>query len=250
MAVIQAGEFSTGCRAVLFDKDGTLIDFKTMWLVWLEYIFNTLRKIYGLNKDIFAEFEKAIGVNLDRQWIDPNGIMASGCMISLRNSMAQCLASCGVEMAEAMDTFDGVVKASESEVDWAAITLPVPGLEAVLRRFEDAGIKMAVVTADTTPRAEDTLISLNLSSYFQAVIGADRVENSKPAPDMALLACELLEIDPLEAVVVGDNITDMQMGRGAGLAGVIGVLTGVCRREQLKPLADVVVNSIAGIKVY
>jgi len=249
VALLKAGDFYTRCRAVLFDKDGTLIDFKNMWLVWLDYMFNKLQKKYNLSRDIFGVFEQAIGVNLGRRWIDPSGIMASGCMDSLRKSMAECLAGFGVEMVEAMDTFNSVVKASETEVDWPAITHPVPGLEELLHQLKDAGIKAAVVTADTTSRAEDTLVSLGLSPYFTAVVGADRVENTKPAPDMALLACELLEVDPAEAVVVGDNTTDMHMGKDAGAAGVIGVLTGVCQREQLQPVADEVVDSVAEIRV-
>lgn len=249
MAVIKAGDFHTGCRAVLFDKDGTLIDFKNMWLVWIDYVFNALIKRYQLTKKIIAQFEEAVGVSLVKRWIDPGGAMASGSMAAVRDSIADCLACHGVDLAEARDTFIAVVKASETEVDWPAITYPVPGLEEVLRKLEEQGVKMAVVTADTTRRAENTLAFLGLSSYFQAVVGADRVKNTKPEPDMALLACELLGVEPREAVVVGDNVTDMCMGEKAGLAGKIGVLTGVCLREQLEAVADAVVDSVAEMEI-
>lgn len=249
MAVLKAGNFSTGCRAVLFDKDGTLIDFKNMWLVWLDYMFNTLRDRYQLTKGVVKDFEVATGVNLSRRWIEPTGVMASGCMESLQSAVAHCLARHGVHPEEAAIAFNATVKASETEVNWPAITHPVPGLAQVLSRLKSCGIKLAVTTADTTSRAEDTLNSLGLCSSFDVVVGADRVAASKPAPDMARLACELLGVDPNEAVVVGDNITDMQMGKSAGVAGVIGVLTGVSREEHLNTVADAVVDSVADLKV-
>ena len=249
MPVLKAGDYSTACRAILFDKDGTLIDFKNMWLVWLDYIFTTLQKEYRLAETIIHDFEEAIGVKLERRWIEPTGVMASGCMESLRRSMAGCLAGHGVDPEVAVSGFNGVVKASETEVDWPAITHPVPGLGHFLCTLKDRGIKVAVTTADTTSRAEDTLYSLGLASHFDAVVGADRVSNTKPAPDMALLACELLDVYPMDSVVVGDNITDMQMGKSAGVAGVIGVLTGVCQVRQLEALADAVVGSVGELKL-
>jgi len=247
--VLKAGDYSTACRAILFDKDGTLIDFKNMWLVWLDYMFTALQQEYQLTKNIIRDFEEAVGVKLDKRWVASSGVMASGCMDSLRRSMAQCLTAYGVDPEEAVSGFDVMVKTSETEVDWPAITHSVPGLEQFLYKLKDRGIKVAVTTADTTSRAEDTLCSLGLASHFDAVVGADRVSSTKPAPDMALLACELLDVHPMDAVVVGDNITDMQMGKSAGVAGVIGVLTGVCQVRQLEALADAVVESVGELKL-
>jgi phosphoglycolate phosphatase len=45
--------------------------------------------------------------------------------------------------------------------------------------------------------------------------------------------------------VVGDSPADLRMGRAAGVARTIAVLTGVGDVETLEPLADVVLPSIA-----
>lgn len=248
MAVVKAGNFRTNCQAILFDKDGTLIDFKHMWLVWLEYVISQILQKCQLTNELFNVLEKAIGVDLAHKWIDPEGAMASGNLTSLREAIASCLAPYGVKNIEAVNTFNEVVKASETEVDWTAITHPVPGLKETLAELKDKGIKMAVVTADTSRRAENTLASLGLTAFFDAVIGADLVKKTKPAPEMAFLACEVLNVQPREAVVVGDNVTDMCMGQEAGLVGKIGVLTGVCFKHQLEAVADVVVKSVAEIR--
>ena len=44
--------------------------------------------------------------------------------------------------------------------------------------------------------------------------------------------------------MVGDTPADLAMGRSAGAGRVIGVLSGVGRREELAPLADVLLPSI------
>jgi phosphoglycolate phosphatase len=46
---------------------------------------------------------------------------------------------------------------------------------------------------------------------------------------------------------VGDSPADLRMGRAAGVARTIGVLTGVGDRATLEPLADIVVDSIADL---
>jgi len=90
-----------------------------------------------------------------------------------------------------------------------------------------------------------SLESLQLINSFDAVIGADLVKNTKPAPDMALLACDLLAVKPVSAVVVGDTPRDIIMAKSVG-SGSIGVLSGVCTREQLA-IADAVIASVADL---
>jgi phosphoglycolate phosphatase len=48
---------------------------------------------------------------------------------------------------------------------------------------------------------------------------------------------------------VGDSAADLAMGRSAGAGLVVGVLTGVGRRDDLAPLADVVIASVAELAV-
>lgn len=45
-----------------------------------------------------------------------------------------------------------------------------------------------------------------------------------------------------EALVVGDTLADMGMGRSANLGGTVGVLSGICGNDELRPHADHVVR--------
>ena len=65
------------------------------------------------------------------------------------------------------------------------------------------------------------LAGLGIRDMFSVVIGADKVEKSKPAPDMILLASETAGTPIGNVVYVGDQSTDIRAASTAGtLAGV------------------------------
>ena len=84
-----------------------------------------------------------------------------------------------------------------------------------------------------------------MSGQFAALVCADDGIRTKPAPDPVLHLCAELGIAPGQTAVVGDSPADLAMGRAAGAARSIGVLTGVGDLASLEPLADVVLGSIA-----
>jgi phosphoglycolate phosphatase len=56
--------------------------------------------------------------------------------------------------------------------------------------------------------------------------------------------CAALGVPASSAAVVGDAPADMQMARAAGAGLTVAVLTGVGDRDDLAPLADVVLGSV------
>ena len=88
---------------------------------------------------------------------------------------------------------------------------------------------------------------LACTHLFSAFLGYDSVRNPKPAADPVHLACKLLGVAPHEAMVVGDNLHDLDMARNAGAGAAIGVLTGTTGREELASKADAVLPSIADL---
>ena len=91
---------------------------------------------------------------------------------------------------------------------------------------------MAVVTARTASGTRQILRGLQLDRYFEAVVGIEDVERSKPDPEPVRLALDYLEVAPSRAVMVGDTVHDMEAGRRAGTR-TIGVATGPHPEEEL-----------------
>jgi phosphoglycolate phosphatase-like HAD superfamily hydrolase len=77
------------------------------------------------------------------------------------------------------------------------------------------------------------------------------VNPAKPHPETIFTICRKLSVDPHETVMVGDSVTDMMMGKRAGVALTVGILEGgVTPREELEKVADFVVESIRDLKFY
>lgn len=118
-------------------------------------------------------------------------------------------------------------------------------LPALLRGLRSRVGTFAVATSDDRDPTIRTLAALGIEGEFAALACADDGFPVKPAPDPVLRLCTTLGIAPSRSAVVGDSPADLRMGRAAGAARVIGVLTGVGDRASLEPLADLVLGSIA-----
>jgi phosphoglycolate phosphatase len=74
--------------------------------------------------------------------------------------------------------------------------------------------------------------------------GCDAGFGGKPDRRMALGFCEAVGVVAEEIAVVGDAVHDLAMGRSAGAALAIGVLSGTSAREDLEGIADLILDSV------
>ena len=88
---------------------------------------------------------------------------------------------------------------------------------------------------------------LGFSSKIEVIIGADMVKNTKPNPEMIEEILDTLKIDRSNAIMIGDAVTDVQMGLEAGLKASIGVLTGLSNENDLYKLTPYVIKSVEEI---
>ena len=107
-----------------------------------------------------------------------------------------------------------------------------PHVMMVLRHL---GVGIGVITNTPSPLAGRILKDLGIVSGV--LVGGSDVPKAKPAPDMVLRACELLNVAPAEALVVGDSLYDRQAAVAAGVrfAGL-----GIEGGTTLERLSDVI----------
>jgi phosphoglycolate phosphatase len=90
-----------------------------------------------------------------------------------------------------------------------------PGVLAMLKHFHRK--KMAVVTNKPVRVSGYILDQLELSSFFDVLIGGDSLPNKKPHPEPVLSALLTMRMDdPHRVVMVGDSPNDVESGRAAG----------------------------------
>jgi HAD superfamily hydrolase (TIGR01509 family) len=86
----------------------------------------------------------------------------------------------------------------------------------VLIALRDANVPRAVITNTPTFLARDMLAWTGLIGLVDATVGAGEGHRPKPAPDLVLHACEALEVQPAEVLVVGDSGFDQKAAEQAG----------------------------------
>ncbi len=106
-----------------------------------------------------------------------------------------------------------------------------------VRALKEKGLKLGIVTT----KIRDTVIMglklTEMDSFFDAIITLDDVQHAKPHPEPVLSALKLLGSEPSNALMVGDNLHDIEAGKNAGTltAGVAWSIKGREYIESLKP---------------
>lgn len=226
-----------GMAAILFDKDGTLLDFNATWVRVYEHA--AARVAARLERPALAQaMLAASGMDAVSGQIAPESALACAAndeiaAIWARTADLQDVNGLTTELEELF----GAV-----EVRRAA---PVTGLAITLRRLRKAGYRLGVATMDGADMAEADLDLLGVRAEFDFVCGADSGFGYKPAAGMVQGFCAAVGVAAHEVCMVGDTTHDMRMGRNAQAGLVVGVLTGAGDAESLTPIADVVLPGIA-----
>lgn len=98
----------------------------------------------------------------------------------------------------------------------AVLTRPFDGIDELLADIEAAKLIWGVVTNKPVRYAEPIMEQLGLAGRSAVLICPDHVTRSKPDPEMLLLACSKLNLDPASVLFIGDDLRDIESGRAAG----------------------------------
>ena len=230
-----------GIDLVIFDKDGTLIDFQSMWGAWVRRLAADLEQATGLT--IADPLFGLLGVDREQGLVRSHGLLAATPMARIREHVVALLEAHRLPHAAA----EAAVASAWRPPDPVELARPVTDLRRLLGRLRASGRRLAVATSDDREPTERTLAGLGIADLFDELACADDGEPVKPAPAAVYRLCSNLGVEPLRTAVIGDSPADLAMGRAAGAGRVIGVLTGVAERATLESLADVVLPSIAGL---
>lgn len=224
-------------RGILFDKDGTLVDFRATWIPAYRGVADELAERLGGGERLAASL-------LDRQGYDVrSGEFAEDSLLLWETNEAIAAAwHTSPEVAGRIDVLEVVLR-HFSDVERYP-PQPVGDLSALLGRLRDRGLSLGVATMDDTAIAQAHLRHLGIAEQVDFVVGADAGHGAKPAPGMALAFCAALGLSPAEVIVVGDTPADLLMARNAGCAQAIAVLTGATPAHALVPHADTVLSSV------
>jgi len=228
-----------GVDLVVFDKDGTLIDFDAMWGGWALGLGARLdgatrRPVSG---DVFA----TIGFDPASGRVRAGAPLAVATMAEIRETVAAVVR----RWCPSVSAARRAVEAAWFEPDPVATAVPLGDVVGLFAALRAADRVVAVATTDDRAPTEATLRGLGLRGAVAAIACGDDGVGVKPDPAMLLAVCQAVRVPPNRTAIVGDTPADLAMGRAAGAGRVIGVLRGVGTRDELAPLADAVLGSVA-----
>ena len=181
-------------RGAIFDMDGTLFDTEKLYRqMWLD-----VAEEFGEEKNF--ELPTAIsGTNLGEESLRiirkfyPN--------IDAEAYLARVL--------------EEVRAAAEKNLELMA------GVEEILMFLKSAGVKCAVASSSPAELIERNLKRTNLRGYFESVVGGDQVSNSKPAPDIFLLAAKELNLALSDCYIFEDSLNGIRAAAASGGAAIM-----------------------------
>jgi phosphoglycolate phosphatase len=217
-------------KAVIFDKDGTLFDFRQSWGAW------TLALLKRLAPVTQGDLGLVLGFDSQAFSFAPNSAVIASTTFEIADLILPHLN--GVSMAELLQVMN--------DLGTSAPMVPAVDLPKVLAGLKAKGLALGVATNDTEDPARAHLAGAGVTHLFDFVAGCDSGFGGKPEPGQLLAFAQHVALPPTQIAMVGDSLHDLDAARRAGMKAV-GVLTGPATRAHLTPHADVVLATIADL---
>lgn len=120
------------------------------------------------------------------------------------------------------------------------------GVRELLAFLRESGISVALATSTARPLAEKYLRQTEIIGYFDQIVTGDMVKNGKPAPDIYLMACEMLGAAPAEAIAVEDSYNGIRSAHAAGMIPVM-VPDLLIPTAEMQELSGVILPSLTDV---
>jgi len=176
-------------KLIVWDFDGTLVDSRPL----IEAGMTHALKALGLPLDLMEEWLKYVGLPVEV------GIQRTFGTLGL--------------------SFDEVLKAYRGfgHSDHEHLLRAYPGMDELLDELSARGVPMALATSKRTLPLTRQLERLGWTGRFAPIITPDQVTHGKPHPESLEHCLAAHDLQPQEALMIGDTPFDMEMAQRAGV---------------------------------
>lgn len=226
-------------RAILFDKDGTLVDFQRSFG---PAVHEVMQHLAGGDRAAYHRLAAASRfVETDRHFLPDSPLIAAPTSVY----GALWATALGRPANAALFAEIDRLLCDATTRHLAAIGDPRALLTVLAARF----YRLGILTNDAELTARAHLRKLGLDQILEFVAGYDSGFGAKPDPGPVLAFARAVGVPASETAVVGDSVLDLTAARAAG-AIAIGVLTGPAPSAVLAPYADVLLGSASELPAW
>ncbi len=210
-------------KAVVFDMDGVLFDTERLCLEG----WSQVAKQHGI-QGMEEVFDQCIGLN------------ANDTKILVQNALGEDFQ---------YDEF----KVQASKWFWDTIEkegLPLkPGVKKLLPYLQQAGYQIGLASSTRYDSVIGLLKRADIIDYFSVIVTGDMIEHSKPKPDIYLLACKKLNVEPEEAYAIEDSPNGIRSASAAGMKPIM-VPDMIAPDEEMRELSFLICEDLIEVMKF
>ena len=213
-------------KAVIFEMDGVIFDSERAYQVCWNIVAKE-RKLENADE----VFYKCIGVNNNQTYM----IVEEEYSPKYGKGIADIL------LRESFSLFR---KKYEND--------PLPmknGVPEILEYLKQSGIPIGLASSTSKRNVDQELGNAGLTAYFDHITGGDAVAISKPNPEIYLIACREMGIEPHEAIAIEDSYNGIRAAHAAGMHPVM-VPDMIAPDDEMKKLSEVICKDLCEVKQY
>lgn len=203
-------------KGILFDKDGTLIEFENMWHQIMTLVFQQL-ELKGISHKLIQLYKEHAGY-LEDGFEKESAIQYK----STRTIIQEWLAFENHENKEDQQrgiSYETIMMAFETAaIDLRVNTQLLEGVQPALDYLVQRGYTLGIATADTYTSTLHSLKNTGILEHFSFIGSDDGIMRPKPDTDMAQRFCQNAKITYDELLIIGDSINDFRFAQNAGAA--------------------------------
>lgn len=223
-------------KAVLFDKDGTLVDVQRTLGPAFAAI---LRELAGGDPSLLARLAAVCGYDLGLQRLRPNSPIAPNSPATLSTIIAPVLGVPGD--ANLLQRLHALTVRETARTLTAA-----PNARAVIGLLRERGLVLGVSTNAAANHAREELDRIGVLRDLSFLAGFNSGFGSKPDPGQVLAFARAADCAPQEVLCVGDSLYDLQAAHAAG-ALAVALIPPHDVAADMRRLADHVIASLADL---
>ena len=107
--------------------------------------------------------------------------------------------------------------------------------------------RLALASSTRGPTVERQLRAAGVIDFFETRTTGEMVEHSKPNPEIYLMACKSIGMNPEDCVAIEDSLNGIRSAYAAGLKPIM-VIDKVQPTEEIKKMCCNIFNSLDGLK--